>query len=95
MAIKLSQSKIFRQIKFRITDAKTGQNKNDLKGVELSASDLADEKWSFKTEAKFVGDGVYEFDFTSPKYETYFFAVQIKSLNIGLHGLPIKIVRSR
>lgn len=75
------------QLRFRLTDAETGQPKADLKDVRVLFF-LSPGVWQTRDLARHAGEGVYEVSPTPPQGGAYMAFVEAQSLGVSFRQLP-------
>jgi YVTN family beta-propeller protein len=75
------------KLRFKLTDANTGQPKDDLKDVRVLMF-LSPGVWQKRDFARPVGAGVYEFDINAPQSGFYMVFVGSQKLGVGFRDLP-------
>jgi len=75
------------KLRFKLTDAATGQVKSDLKDVRVLFF-LTPGIWQKRDFAKSVGAGVYELDLTPPQDGVYMVFVESASQGVSFRQLP-------
>jgi YVTN family beta-propeller protein len=81
------------QLRFKVTDAATGQPKADLKDMGVLVF-LAPGIWQQRESAKPVGAGVYEVSFVPPQEGVYYIFFQSPSLGVRFNQLPFLTLRA-
>lgn len=74
------------KVRFKVTDAKTGQPKTDLADMGVLAF-LAPGIWNHREWAKPMGGGIYEMSFVPPEPGVYYVFFQCPSLNIKFNQI--------
>jgi YVTN family beta-propeller protein len=75
------------KLRFKLSDANTGQTKDDLKDVRVLMF-LSPGVWQKRDFARAVGAGVYELDLNAPQTGFYMIFVGSQRLGIGFRDLP-------
>jgi YVTN family beta-propeller protein len=75
------------KLRFKLTDAKTGEPKDDLKDVRVLMF-LSPGIWQKRDFARPVGAGVYELDINAPESGFYMIFVGSQKLGAGFRDLP-------
>ena len=74
-------------IRYKLTESASGAAINELKDAR-NLIFLAPGIWQKRGDAKFIGDGVYEFEVVPPEPGIYMVFVQIPSRSIAFKDLP-------
>lgn len=82
------------RLRFKVTDAVTGQPKPGLKDVGVLAF-LAPGIWQKRDWAQAVGEGIYEVRITPPQEGVYYIFLQCPSLGVQYRQLPHLILTAR
>ena len=75
------------KLRFKLSDAATGQPKDDLKDVRVLFF-LSPGVWQKRDFARPVGGGVYELDVSAPREGVYMVFVESQSQGVGFRQLP-------
>lgn len=81
------------QLRFKVTDASTGQPRSDLKDIGVLTF-LAPGVWQQRGWAKSVGAGLYEFGFVPPQAGIYYIFFQCPSLGMPYTQTPYLVLRA-
>ncbi len=74
-------------IRFKLTDAATGQPKSDLKDIRVLTF-LAPGIWQKRDFARSIGEGVYEINITVPQTGFYMIFIESRTLGFGFRDMP-------